>query len=115
MPFEKGNTFGAKRRMLHDALKRAVMQDDGERLRRGIEALLDKVAEGERWALEFLRDTLDGKPKQQLEVHGDEDNPAVFSVIQRVIIDSSEDGHEDEIVVIENGIAEKMPINETSH
>lgn len=90
MAFEKGNTLGAKSRVFGDTMRRAIAQDDGKRVRDGVEMLLDKAAEGERWALEMVRDTLDGKPKQQVEVSGDEDSPLAFQVIRRVIVKPDE-------------------------
>jgi hypothetical protein len=65
-----GNTNGAKSRAFYGALSRAIAQDDGERLRRAAEKLLDLAAEGEAWAVKELRDTMDGKPAQAVEVGG---------------------------------------------
>ncbi len=75
-----GNTNGAKSRLFHDALRKAITQDDGRRLRQSAEKLLDAAAEGEGWALMMLRDTLDGKPKQQTEVTGADGAPLVTSI-----------------------------------
>ena len=68
MPFEPGNTHGAKTRRVERMLERAVAQDDGARLRKGVERLLDLFAEGDRWAVEFVTEQLDGKKPQQLNV-----------------------------------------------
>lgn len=68
MPFEKGNTLGAKGKLFEQALKRAITQDDGKRLRAAAESLLTKASEGEAWALNMLADRLDGKPGQSVEV-----------------------------------------------
>lgn len=70
-----GNTNASKSRVVEQALKRACVQEDYKRLHTGIQKLLDQVAEGERWALELVRDTLDGKPKQQTEISGPEGGP----------------------------------------
>lgn len=69
--FKQGNKDAAKGRKIERMLERALLQEDDRRLREGVEALLDKVAEGERWAMEFVRDSLDGKPKQQVEMSGE--------------------------------------------
>ena len=82
MPFEAGNKAAAKGRKVERMISRALLQEDDKRLRLGIESLLDKVAEGERWALEFVRDTLDGKPKQQVDLGNADDEP--FKTITRV-------------------------------
>jgi hypothetical protein len=68
MPFEKGNKLGAKGRLFDGALKRAIAQDDGKRLRDAAEKLLSKAAEGEPWAIRELADRLDGKSQQTVSV-----------------------------------------------
>lgn len=68
MPFEKGNKEGAKRREFEAAVRKALVKDDWKRLHGSIEKMVQLAEEGERWALELIRDTLDGKPKQTLEV-----------------------------------------------
>jgi hypothetical protein len=54
--------------MFEGALKRAIAQDDGSRLRAAAETLLTKAADGEPWALQMLADRLDGKASQSVEV-----------------------------------------------
>lgn len=63
-----GNQNAAKSRLFEGALKRAIAQDDGKRLRAAAEQLLNKAAEGEPWAIQHLADRLDGKPGQSVEV-----------------------------------------------
>lgn len=45
-----------------DAITRACKQEDGKRLRKAAEQLLNLAAEGEAWAVKELADRLDGKP-----------------------------------------------------
>jgi hypothetical protein len=74
MAFEKGNKLGGRpkeRRMFDETLRRAIAQDDGARVRACAEALLDKAAAGEPWAVNCLADRLDGKPDQNLTVTRD--------------------------------------------
>jgi hypothetical protein len=62
-----GNRNGEKQnRLWGDAIRRAVVQDDGKRLRMLAERLLDKAAEGDVSALKELGDRLDGKSPQAL-------------------------------------------------
>lgn len=72
MPFKKGqsgNPDGPKEfYSFRAALKRAVVQDDGKRLRKCAESLLDLAAAGEAWAVKELADRLDGKATQSLSV-----------------------------------------------
>ena len=77
-----GNNYAAKGRRVEKMIERALEQEDSRRLRQGVEALLDKVAEGERWALEFVRDSLDGKPTQRVEGSGENGE-----FIQKVLIE----------------------------
>lgn len=75
MPFkpgESGNPAGsAAIKPFLAALNRAIAQDDGVKLRRCADNLLEKAAEGEPWAVQMLADRLDGKPRQQTEVTGE--------------------------------------------
>jgi hypothetical protein len=50
--------------MWNEALRRAIAQDNGERLRASIEKLLNLASIGEPWAIKELADRLDGRPKQ---------------------------------------------------
>ena len=68
--FEPGNKFatehGKKPRVIEDCIKRAITQDKSNRLRKGIERVLTKFAEGDQWAVTFITERLDGKVVQQL-------------------------------------------------
>ena len=77
-------------RVFFDQLRRAIVQDDYKRLRQAAEALLNKAADGEPWAIKELADRTDGKAKQV--VAGDADNPlSMLHKIERVIIDNAKD------------------------
>lgn len=67
MTFQVGNQIAAKAKLFYGAVMRATTQDSGVRLRQCAETLLTKAANGEPWAVLMLRDTLDGKPMQQVE------------------------------------------------
>ena len=73
-PFGNQNAVKENRRWAN-ALSRAIAQDDGERLRKAAEKLLDCAAEGEPWAVRELADRLDGKPAQAVVLAGDKDAP----------------------------------------
>ncbi len=82
MPFapgQSGNPSGQqKEKLWRKSLDRAIAQDDGERLRKAAEKLLDLAASGEMWATRELGDRLDGKAAQQLIHSGDSENPVVI-------------------------------------
>lgn len=69
--FEIGNKHAAKAKLFYGAMMRSITQDDGARLRKTAETVLTKAAKGEPWAVMLLRDTLDGKPMQQVEARVD--------------------------------------------
>lgn len=69
--FEEGNKAAAKGRKVEKMLERILLQDDDKRLRQGLETVMDKFAEGERWAVEYVTDRLDGKAIQKVEGTGD--------------------------------------------
>jgi hypothetical protein len=60
------------------------MQNDGERLRRIAERLLDQAEEGNIAAIKELGDRLDGKAIMTLA--GDSDNPLSIALIERKIV-----------------------------
>lgn len=91
MPFEEGvsgNPGGRPKRakLTYDALlielKSRESDKDKKGMRKIVTKLVDLAEEGERWAVEFIRDTIDGKPPQAI-VGGDEDD-APISLVTRV-------------------------------
>jgi hypothetical protein len=82
-PGESGNPEGrALNKPFLDAVSRAIAQDDGKRLRKAAEQLLDAADAGEPWALQMLADRLDGKPKQQVEASGADGGPLVVEIVR---------------------------------
>jgi len=68
MPFQPGNKLSAKGRRVERILERACAQDDDKRIREGVEKVLDLFAQGDKWAVEFVTDRLDGKARQSMDV-----------------------------------------------
>jgi hypothetical protein len=68
MAFQPGNKANAKAKLFDGALRRAIAQDDGNRLRAAAEKLLDEAADGKAWAMALLADRLDGKADQTVNV-----------------------------------------------
>lgn len=69
MPFEPGHKLGKGNkgaRLIEEALRRAVTQEDGKRIREGVEKLLDMFAAGDLAAFDRIADRLDGKPHQSV-------------------------------------------------
>ncbi len=85
MAFEEGNQAAAKGRTVEKLIERINLQEDSKRLRKGLEALMDKVADGDQRALEFVTERLDGKARQAIDVGGQQDNPLVTEIIVKVI------------------------------
>lgn len=81
MPFEPGNNHGAKARRIERMLERAIVQEDGRRLREGVERVLDMFAAGDKWAIEFVTEQLDGKKPTQLNVSVEHSVGAFLEVI----------------------------------
>jgi hypothetical protein len=74
-----------KRRPFIEALNRAIIQDEGKRLRLAAEKLLDNAATGDLGAQKELADRLDGKVPQGVALQ-DPDGAPLFTSIERVII-----------------------------
>lgn len=83
--FEEGNQAAAKGRVVEKLIERINVQEDSKRLRQGLEALMDKVADGDQRALEFVTERLDGKARQAVDIGGQADNPLVTEIIVKVI------------------------------
>lgn len=84
MPFEpgqSGNPAGSQwNRPFWEAIRRACAQEDGQRIRKAAEKLLDKAADGEPWAIQMLADRTDGRPAQKQEISGPEGAPVSIAV-----------------------------------
>lgn len=66
--------------MLNIAIKEAVEGSDKTKLRAVADALVDKAMSGDVPAIKEIADRLDGKPKQQVEMMG-EDGESLFKEI----------------------------------
>lgn len=81
-----GNDNAHRGKLWNDALRKAIVQDKGERVRVAVGKLLAKAAKGEPWAIKELADRLDGKAAQAI-VGADGGDLKVIQRIERVIID----------------------------
>lgn len=82
-----GNRNGSKQKLWEDAIRRAILADDGKRLRAIAERLLDKAAEGDIAAMKELGDRIDGKPAQMVGIGQDPNADAVrIDRIERVVV-----------------------------
>ena len=68
-----GNKNGTKNRPWAEAVNRALLAEDGKKLRALADKLIDKALEGDVAALKEIGDRVDGKPIQAIqgEVTGD--------------------------------------------
>lgn len=66
-----GNQNAAKAKLVTDCLRRAIVQDDGKKLREGVDKLMDSFAAGEPWAIEQVMNRLEGKPAQSVDLQAD--------------------------------------------
>lgn len=84
-----GNKNATKNRPWADAVNRALLANDGQKLRALADKLIDRALEGDVSALKEIGDRVDGKPAQMLI--GDADNPLVFQEVVRAIVDPKEE------------------------
>jgi len=68
-------------RLWAETIRRAVVQDDAQRLRQIAEALLTKASEGDMAAIKELGDRLDGKSLQENKLTGDSDEPVMIKIV----------------------------------
>lgn len=79
-----GNKNGTKNRPWAEAVNRALLAEDGKKLRALADKLIDKALEGDVAALKEIGDRVDGKPVQALA--GDPQNPLVIEKIVREVV-----------------------------
>lgn len=87
---EKSNNPGGGKpdKLIRDALMAAIRQSP-HKLKKGAEAVLDKLELGDDAAWKFVAERIDGKVAQPLA--GDSENPITFiQRIERVIVDVTE-------------------------
>jgi hypothetical protein len=78
MTFQAGNELAKRKGVWKTALRKAMASDNGQRVLKAAQTLLDEAAKGESWAIKELADRLDGRPGQDLNIGGQEDNPLVL-------------------------------------
>lgn len=95
MPFQPGQSGNPSGRpklektLIGETLRRAALAGADE-LRKGADAILLQASKGDLDAWTYLRDTLDGKPKQGVELSSDPDNPLVMQhVIARATLEGT--------------------------
>jgi len=90
-PIGNKNAIGQQdtERPFREALRRAITQDDGKRIRATAEKLLDLAAEGEAWAVKELADRVDGKVSQQITGPGADGEFITKMVVEFVGTDGS--------------------------
>ena len=82
---QPGNKNATKNKLWSETLHRALLAQDGQKLRDLADKLIERALEGDVTALKEIGDRVDGKPAQVLI--GDADNPLVFQEVERKIID----------------------------
>lgn len=74
MPFQKGQSGNpsGKRNMkkITTALACALTEGNGQRIRNIAENVVKMAEDGDKWAIQFLTDRIDGKPEANLNVTG---------------------------------------------
>lgn len=86
-PIGNRNAIGEhdSERPFREALRRAIKQDDGKRLRAAAEKLLDLAADGEAWAVKEMADRMDGRAAQAVTLAGDQDRPLITKVVREIV------------------------------
>ena len=93
MAAPKGNTYAANGSRWRNAIDKALAKrckSDGQKALVDIaEQLLAKASEGDVSALRELGDRMDGKPKQAIDLGGQDGNPVRVEKVERAIIDAA--------------------------
>jgi hypothetical protein len=75
-----GNKNAAKGAQLTAMLEFALNKNDKELLRKGIDNVAKSFAEGERWAIEFAFDRIEGKSVARTELTGIDGSPLPMGI-----------------------------------
>lgn len=87
---QPGNSNAAKSKAFYRRLVAACEREDYKRVSESVEQILNKASSGEEWAIVMLRDTLDGKPKQQTEITGEDGGPIYIKTgIDRLLTEAT--------------------------
>ena len=81
MPAPVGNKNATKTRPWSDAINRALLAEDGKKLRALADRLIDRALEGDVTALKEIGDRVDGKVVQQLEHSGTDGSDLVVKLL----------------------------------
>jgi len=76
----EGNHNSAKGAMLSGLLRQALHANDRKQMRAGVQKIADAFEEGERWAVEFVFDRLEGKAVAKTEISGADGSPLPLSI-----------------------------------
>ena len=71
--------------MWAETIRRAIVQSDGEKLRRIAEKLIAMAEEGDLQAMKEIGDRLDGKPAQAVDLGSDPDRPVIQKVVREIV------------------------------
>jgi hypothetical protein len=76
----EGNNNAGKGSQLTAMLRAALNANDRQRLRQGVDNVAQAFAEGERWAVEFVFDRIEGKAVARTELSGTDGSPLPLSI-----------------------------------
>ena len=88
---QPGNKNAVKNRPWSEAINRALLAEDGKKLRALADKLIDAAMEGDVTALKEIGDRIEGKPAQSLMLGNDPDNPLLESVTRKLVDPGAKD------------------------
>jgi len=98
MPFQVGNTYGRRVRHVEHTMRWLIDQaEHRHKVKDACLAVLDKAAGGDLNSFITLRDTIDGKPTQRVEVDEDQARELDLASLMRLVLAartaSADDAH----------------------
>lgn len=85
-----GNKNAVKNRPWSDAINRALLAEDGKKLRELADMLISKALEGDVPALKEVGDRVEGRPAQAILLGEDAENPLLGAVTRLKMAQPSE-------------------------
>lgn len=80
-----GNKNASKNKLWAETINRALLAEDGRKLRALADRLIDKALEGDVTALKEIGDRMDGKSVQAIEASGPDGEPLIAEIRVTVV------------------------------
>ena len=83
-----GNRYAAKAATITRSIERALAQDNYRRLHAGIDRVVEAFANGDRWAIEWCTDRVEGRAVARIERTDNDARELDLAAVMRMVMQS---------------------------